>query len=157
MKTFPTDGWLNPALNPQVAAFSGRADYGNAQEIEALVRRALDALNLPADYVRPGDRVVLKPNWVKEHDERHPGPDCWEHVVTHPAVIEAVVRWTAAKLAGRGSISICDAPQTDSSFSTLSQYCQLDKMVARCLAEFPGVNIALLDLRPEEWQALDGV
>ena len=36
--------------------------------------QALDALGLPDDYIRPHDRVVLKPNWVKEHDERHPGP-----------------------------------------------------------------------------------
>ncbi|HVY71401.1 MAG TPA: DUF362 domain-containing protein, partial [Verrucomicrobiae bacterium] len=105
----------------------------------------------------PGDRVVLKPNWVKEHDERHPGPNQWEHVVTHPAVIEAVIRWVAPKLAGRGSITICDAPQTDSSFAKLRDYCQLDAMIDRCRRAFPGPVIALLDLRPEEWHAVDGV
>ena len=100
---------------------------------------------------------MLKPNWVKEHDERHPGPGQWEHVVTHPAVIEAVIRWAGTQLAGSGSITVCDAPQTDSSFAALNQYCGLDEMVDRCRRDFPGTTIKLLDLRPEEWRAVDGV
>ena len=66
---------------------------------------------------------MLKPNWVKEHDERHPGPNQWEHVVTHPAVIGAVAEWAGERLGNSGRIVICDAPQTDSSFRKLSEYC----------------------------------
>ena len=148
------EGQPNPA---QVSAQHGVDHYGEPASIRSLVDETLAALQLPADYVRSGDRVVLKPNWVKEHDERHPGPDQWEHVVTHPAVIEAVIRWVAAQLNGEGSIIVCDAPQTDSSFSTLSRYCGLDEMIGRCRADFPGPKIELLDLRPEEWHAFDGV
>src|SRR5207244_3846516 len=104
-----------------------------------------------------GNRVVVKPNWVKEHDERYPGPDHWEHVVTHPSVIEGVVRWVAPKLHGSGSITICDAPQTDSCFRRIRDYCHLDDLIARCRSDFPGVAFQLLDLRPEEWHAIDGV
>jgi uncharacterized protein (DUF362 family) len=100
---------------------------------------------------------VLKPNWVKEHDERYPGPNQWEHVVTHPSVIEGVIYWVAPKLQGIGSITVCDAPQTDSSFAKLREYCQLDEMIGRCRARWPGLKIELLDLRPEEWHAVDGV
>ena len=140
-----------------VAAFSGASSYDSSSEIYSLVERSLTSLALAPDFIRPGDRVVLKPNWVKEHDERKPGPDQWEHVVTHPSVIEGVIRWVAPQLKGSGSITICDAPQTDSSFATLRKYCQLDEVVARCAKDFPGVKIALLDLRPEEWHAVDGV
>lgn len=126
-------------------------------DVEQAVRSAIDALALPAGFVRPGDRVVLKPNWIKEHDERHPGPGAWEHIITHPTVIEAVTKWAAAQLAGTGSITICDAPQTDSSFTKIREYCQLDQVLDRCRREFPGVGIQLLDLRPEEWHAVDGV
>ena len=108
--------WVTPQ---RVSAFSGVEHYGDAAAVQSLVTKALIALGLPSDYVKPGDRVVLKPNWVKEHDERKPGPNQWEHVVTHPAVIEAVIRWVAGRLQGRGSITVCDAPQTDSSFATL--------------------------------------
>jgi uncharacterized protein (DUF362 family) len=136
----------------------GAPDYRDAGAVIALVRQAMDALGPGASgLIHPGDKVVLKPNWVKEHDERHPGPGQWEHVVTHPSVIEGVIRWVAPRLGGRGSVVICDAPQTDSSFATLRGYCQLDEMVARCRRDFPGVTIELLDLRPEEWHAVDGV
>ena len=149
-----TDGQYAPT---QVSAQHGVDHYDDLDAVRALVDEAIKTLNLPDDYVRPGDRVVLKPNWVKEHDERHPGPAQWEHVVTHPAVIEAVIRWVAGRLNGDGSIVVCDAPQTDSSFSTLSAYCGLDEMIERCRAVFPGPKIKLLDLRPEEWHAVDGI
>src|SRR5262245_51140884 len=106
----------HPSLS-NVAAFSGATTYRDPKAIEQLVFEALAALEMPEDFIRPGQRVVLKPNWVKEHDERRPGPGQWEHVVTHPAVIEATVRWVAPKLKNAGSIVICDAPQTDSSFA----------------------------------------
>ena len=91
--------------NPtNVSIQHGVDHYDDSAMIHALVDEALKALQLPEDYVRPGDRVVLKPNWVKEHDERHPGPDQWEHVVTHPSVIESVIRWVAKHLKGNGSV-----------------------------------------------------
>src|SRR5712691_10860110 len=97
----------------RVAVFRGPDHYTDLAGIRQLVEESLASLELPKDFIREGDRVVLKPNWVKEHDERHPGPDQWEHVVTHPAVLEAVVHWAASRMQ-QGSITICDAPQTDS-------------------------------------------
>jgi uncharacterized protein (DUF362 family) len=148
---------MNGETRQKVAARMGAPSYAQATTIHSLVQDAIDSLALPVPLIEPGDRVVLKPNWVKEHDERKPGPGQWEHVVTHPSVIEGVIRWVAPQLKGHGNITICDAPQTDSSFATLRKYCQLDEMVARCAKDFPGVKIALLDLRPEEWHAVDGV
>ena len=141
----------------RVTAFHGVNHYGDASRISLMVEQTLAALSLPPDFVQPGNRVVLKPNWVKEHDERWPGPNQWEHVVTHPVVIEAVARWVAKMLRGRGQITICDAPQTDSSFATLSKYCGFEELLARCRKDFPGVKFCVLDLRPEEWHAVDGV
>src|SRR5437870_2786708 len=105
------NGKLNEAVQANVAAFSGPDHYRDSVAVANLVEQSLAALALPASFIQSGDRVVLKPNWVKEHDERSPGPNQWEHVVTHPAVIEAVARWVAAKLQRAGSIVICDAPQ----------------------------------------------
>ncbi len=102
-----------------VAAFAGPDNYRVANTVFNSVNQTLAALSLPGSFIQPGDRVVLKPNWIKEHDERFPGPNQWEHVITHPAVIEAVVRWAAIRLQADGSITICDAPQTDSSFARI--------------------------------------
>ncbi len=140
-----------------VSVWEGATTYDQQEDIQRMVSECLDALALPSDLLRSGDNVVLKPNWVKEHDERFPGPDQWEHVVTHPAVIEGVIAWVAPKLQGSGSIVICDAPQTDSSFATLRRYCSLDSMIATCQSKWPALRIELLDLRPEEWHAVDGV
>ncbi len=139
----------------KVALHQGEAVYD--ESVIGRVSAALEMLGLDESFVQPGDHVVLKPNWVKEHDERFPGPDQWVHVVTHPFVIEGVIEWVAPRLCGSGSITICDAPQTDSSFATLRRYCDLDGMLERCRRRHPGVSIDILDLRPEEWHAVDGV
>ena len=141
----------------RVSVVRAPTSYDDREGVRDAVESALAALELAPDVVRPGDRVVLKPNWVKEHDERHPGPDRWEHVVTHPVVIDAVMRWVGRRLDREGSITVCDAPQTDSSFDRIRAYCRLDELVAACGRAFPGIEINLLDLRPEEWHAIDGV
>lgn len=141
----------------RVSVVRGPDHYRDSAAIRELVLRGLNLLGLPADFVTPGDRVVLKPNWVKEHDERHPDDHHWDYVVTHPTVIETVIEWVAQQLKGRGSIVICDAPQTDSSFAKIRAYCGLDEMVTRSCAAHPGLKISLMDLRPEEWHAVDGV
>ena len=159
-RTAYTFGVSTPKSAPdpgKVAVWAGLDHYGAAEEIAGLIDSTLTGLDLPGDFIRSGDQIVLKPNWVKEHDERFPGPNRWEHVVTHPALIEAVVRWTATRLRGKGVITICDAPQTDSSFDRIRDYCGLDAMIERCKAKFPGVELSLLDLRPEEWRSIDGV
>jgi uncharacterized protein (DUF362 family) len=140
----------------QVALTTGPDSYEQTNAVHEAVRSCLALLRLPGDFIRKGDRVVLKPNWVKEHDERHPGPNQWEHVVTHPSVIEAVCHWAAEKLV-EGSIIICDAPQTDSSFDRLRKYCGLDSLIERCQKKFPRIEFQLIDLRSEEWHAIDGV
>jgi uncharacterized protein (DUF362 family) len=144
-------------LASRVAAMHGPDSYADPAAVRTLVADALTALELPEDFIREGDKVVLKPNWVKECDERFHDDQHWDYVITHPAVIEGVIEWVAPKLAGRGHIVACDAPQTDSSFAKLAQYSGLSSMISRQQANWPSLKIELLDLRPEEWTAVDGV
>lgn len=139
------------------SVFVGLVNYADSSLTQGNVAQAINLLGLDENFIRSGDNVVLKPNWVKEHDERYPGPNQWEHIVTHPSVIEGVIAWVAPKLQGKGSITVCDAPQTDSSFATLRKYCDLDAMIERCRAQWEGLQIELLDLRSEEWHTIDGV
>jgi uncharacterized protein (DUF362 family) len=107
-----------------------------------------------AALVRPGDTVVLKPNFIKEHHETRPRE--WQQVITHGAVIRAVCDYVLLALRGRGRIIICDAPQTDSSFDNICRVTGTRAVVAWYQTWSP-VPVELLDLRREEWQARDDV
>ncbi len=104
--------------------------------------------------VHPGDRVVVKPNLVKETNLGHPGE--WESVITSGALIRAVVEHVAAALGGSGRISICDAPQTDSSFARIAELLELPRIAEETSRRF-GVPVEVLDLRNEEWTAAEEV
>lgn len=142
----------------KVSIFKGIKDYASSEAVTNLVKETLDALPEAASIIRPGDRVVIKPNWVKEHDTRHsPDSNTWLAVITHPEVILATIRWVAPKLEGKGSITISDSPQSDSSFDRIRRFCKLDELMATCRKEFPEIEFKLYDTRIEEWLAVDGV
>jgi len=151
---------LSPSAfgSPKVSVFRGEAGYEDASAIRRQILDTLAALGLSDDFIRPGDRVVIKPNWVKEHNASRPEDENgWLTIITHPLVVREVARWAAAKLEGRGSVTLCDAPQSDSSFDTIRRLCRLDDIVTDLTQEFPGVAILLFDMRCEEWTIDDGV
>ena len=72
----------------------------DANEVEAAVRAALSELGGIKAFVRPGDRVLLKPNLLAAHPPE-------KGVTTHPAVVEVVAR--LVQEAG-GTVWIGDSP-----------------------------------------------
>jgi uncharacterized protein (DUF362 family)/Pyruvate/2-oxoacid:ferredoxin oxidoreductase delta subunit len=64
-------------------ALVGCSDYERLR-VEAAVRRAVDLLGGAGCFVKPGQRVVVKPNLLLPSDPA-------KAIVTHPAVIRAVV------------------------------------------------------------------
>jgi uncharacterized protein (DUF362 family) len=67
----------------------------------------------------PGDWVVIKPNLIKE-SIKDIGSE-WEATVTSPKIIKLVCEYVCQKLKSKGKVSICDAPQTDSSFTKIAK------------------------------------
>lgn len=118
----------------------------------ALVRQSVAQLGIDwRGLIRPGDRVVLKPNFIREsHTNR---PDEWEQIITHGTVIAAVAEQVAAALEGRGTITIADAPQTDSDFDLICQRAELPALRKR----FSNLKFEILDLRREAWRTERGV
>jgi uncharacterized protein (DUF362 family) len=105
------------------------------------------------NLIKPGDKVVLKPNWVREsHKNRHGE---WDYVITHPSVIAAVLHKVLKKLSGNGRISIIDGPMTDASFEKL--IARYPVKVWQELAEREGVSFEIIDLRDHEWLTMNGV
>jgi len=131
-----------PPFDPD-EAFAELADLGapvaDAQSNPAfrLVRDALAHLgggqgkpgvpdwNPMAAWIRPGDRVLVKPNWVMDG---HPNEAvlgeqlAMDSLVSHPAVLRAVLDYAQKALGGRGKLTIADAPL---------QACDLPRLHAR--------------------------
>jgi uncharacterized protein (DUF362 family) len=102
--------------------------------------------------VKPGDNVVIKPNFVMD---RHVSGGDYNCVVTHGAVIRAVVDYVSIALRGKGKITIADAPMIDNDFDRIVRCIGLDAVITY-LSE-NGVNIGLCDLRVENVQMRDGL
>jgi uncharacterized protein (DUF362 family) len=105
------------------------------------------------DFISKGDKVLIKPNLIRQSHLYKPD---WEHVITHGAVIAAVVQYVFRALDGTGKIIIADGPQTDSDFDRICEVLQLEKLKQHYLREY-GYEIQILDLREERWLERDMV
>jgi uncharacterized protein (DUF362 family) len=112
--------------------------------------------SLPEDLfaqIHPGDKVVLKPNWVLESHKYRKND--WEYVITHSTVISAVLRKAIDMLKGTGKIAIIDGPTTEASFSKLISRYPIEYW--HQLANTHGVSLSVIDLRDYEWETHNDV
>jgi uncharacterized protein (DUF362 family) len=80
----------------------------------SFLRLGLDAENQGSSWwnplgeiVRPGDSVVIKPNWVLH---RNGGTGGLDSVATHPSVVRAILDYLFLALKGEGTVVVGDAP-----------------------------------------------
>ncbi len=111
------------------------------------------AWNPLRELVRPGDTVVLKPNLIRESHLLH--REQWEHVITHGAVVRAVLDYVGIALAGRGRVVIADGPQTDSDFDEIVRRTGLHDVAE--VWRRRGLAVDVLDLRRDRWFQLGDV
>jgi uncharacterized protein (DUF362 family) len=95
--------------------------------------------------ISPGNTVVLKPNWVLEEHQYRRGE--WEQVITHPAVITAVLRRVIDQLGNKGQIIIADGPELNADFDKILSYQPLDEW--KTIAEQHNITLQIIDLREE--------
>ncbi|MCE5271200.1 DUF362 domain-containing protein [bacterium] len=78
------------------------------------------------EVIRPGDRVLVKPNWV-----RHalPGGAGAEALLTHPSLLRAVLDYVAIALDGEGGIVLGDSPMQTADFDVLRSQCGIDSLL----------------------------
>jgi uncharacterized protein (DUF362 family) len=109
-------------------------------------------IDLFSDNIKPGDRVVIKPNLVRDY---HPdGLDLYS-LITHPAVIRAVIDEVYQALQGEGEIVIADAPIGDADFDKLLKITGIEQIVDYYwrTKRFP---IAIRDLRKYRYTMKQG-
>jgi len=133
--------------------------YGGVRE--ALLLLGLDASrygqiewNPLGEIIKPGQTVVLKPNFVRDFRETQAGhEDC---LITHGSIIRAALDYAYIALKGEGRIIIADAPQNDADFDVLRRVAGLDEIQAfyRRHADF---DVEVYDLRPKKARKVNGV
>jgi len=152
---------------PEVAPLLGnRCGEGPPNAVYAAVRAALAALGLDEAHfgsagwnplgalVRRGGRVVLKPNFIR-HWNPTPGAT-HESVVTHGAVIRAVLDYATLAVGANGSVALAEAPQQDCDWARVTELAGLPAVQA-FYQEALRRDLELIDLRREVVETADGV
>ena len=145
------------------------ARAGRAVAEEANVRECLERLlyqlgldrsnygsarwNPLKEIIEKGDRVLLKPNLIRQSHLLNPA---WEHVITHGAVVRAVVHYVFKALSGTGEIIIADGPQIDSDYDKIYEVLRFGELKQHYQREH-GYPLTFLDLREERWVTKDEV
>jgi len=96
------------------------------------------------EIIKPGDKVVLKPNYLGQSHKHRPNE--WEQVITHGSVVRAVVDYVLIALEGRGEVWIADGPQLDADWDKIISRTGV-RGVCEFYAEVSKVPVRLLDLR----------
>jgi uncharacterized protein (DUF362 family) len=131
------------------------SEIDKENRIYGLVREALCGLGMDRDnfgtadwnpfgkLVRPGDKVVLKPNLVLDmHDGGRHGV---EAMITHASILRPVIDYVVKASKGTAIITIGDAPLQSASWDKLIRENYYQDLVDYFRNR--GVNIKLLDLR----------
>ncbi|MFR2502050.1 MAG: hypothetical protein ACLS85_06175 [Coprobacillus cateniformis] len=109
---------------------------------DSLKRLILDAVS----EVKPGDHVVIKPNLVRQCSLK---TSKWEHVITNPLLIKAVLEAVILRLDNSGHIFVLDAPQEDSNFKMILKNTNLLRIIQEVQKQTE-VCIECVDIRTEE-------
>jgi uncharacterized protein (DUF362 family) len=132
------------------------ATAGPPNRVFDLVRQALIDLRLDVDrqdtavwnplgaFIRPGQKILLKPNWVRHSNPIDPSIDS---LVTNTSVIRAVLEYVLIALQGRGTVILADAPLQSCDFEKLVTINRARELLDRLRREHPGVTFRLIDLR----------
>lgn len=128
----------------------------NYEELQKNAKNATEFLlnDIRCGLVKPGDRVVIKPNFVKESHIYKPLD--WEYVITHTEVIRFVLNAVVEAMKGKGSVYVIDAPQTDSDYDEIIKRVKLEEIVEECQSKTT-VSISFFDLREERWFYKQGI
>ena len=163
---YPSESPYSPGIVYPEYPFGSETPAKEINQTYDGVRNVMRLLGLDAEHyerkdwnpfgriINPGDTVVLKPNFVRDFRETQPGhEDC---LITHGAIIRAVLDFVYIALKGEGRIIIADASQNDADFDAIRRIAGLDE-IREFYKQHAGFEVEVYDLRPERAMKLDGV
>jgi uncharacterized protein (DUF362 family) len=148
---YPFGSLRSPAPNPAYEAVRG-----------ALLWMGLDARrfgtrdwNPLADLLGPNDRVVIKPNMVRDfHESPEEGTVA---LITHGSIVRAIIDFVFLAKGGRGEVVVCDSPQNDADWDGLWRAFAFDELLAFYREHAPGFAVHVHDIRTEAVRKRHGV
>ncbi len=122
--------------------------YGAFRELCYTMGFAKDQWGTPdwnplGDIIRPGQKVLVKPNLVRHI---HLSGGDYRAVVTHASVVRCVLDYAARALEGRGQITVGDAPIQSADFDSVLSRTGL-REVCDDVAETWDIPVRLVDFR----------
>lgn len=147
---YPFEGSIGTEPN---AAYRGVREALRLMGLDA-DRFGTSAWNPLREIVRPGDNVVIKPNFVR--DFRESDPEEGQCTITHGSVLRAVCDYVFIALEGRGRITIADASHNDADFGRIREIAGTAAL-QRFYHDVAKTELAVYDLRPEQAEKVDGV
>lgn len=95
------------------------------------------------DFIKPGQTVLIKPNWVEEKNENKKGGlDC---LITHASVIRCIIDYVDIALNGNGKIVVGDSPMPDCNLEKLFINANYNAVFESCKNR--GIKVNIVDLR----------
>lgn len=138
--SYPSDAYLwSPDEYYPEYLWSGHDVRNEKNSVYGAIRKMLENMNLDkenygsrhwnplGEYIRPGQTVVLKPNFVM-HKNGSDNPSDLESLVTHPSILRCVIDYCLIALKGRGRIIVADSPVKDCNFKELMKKAGYEKL-----------------------------
>ena len=155
-----------PRIYPELEGHSWAAVTDPTNQVYDTVRESLHLAGLDAprfgtpawnpfrDLVGPGQRVLIKPNWVAQG---HHLNDTWEQIVTHGSVIRPVLDYVRLALGEEGQISLADGPMQSSDIAEIMRRTGIQEIQRYFAQSGPGPELRVLDLRTTFLETRDDV
>jgi uncharacterized protein (DUF362 family) len=155
MKGYPASPYDPPEIYPEFKQSAGNIDKTNF--IYSGIRTILFHLGFDRDnygtaswnpfknFIKKGDKVVLKPNFVKGN---HPlGLEGVLSMITHASVMRPVIDYILLATGGDCQIMIVDVPLQSSDWKEIIQHSGTEALIKYYAAQ--NIEVALVDLRRE--------
>ena len=151
---YPAFPYCPPKRYPEFKEWHAQLDSDN--HVYAAVRNLLRDLDLDrvnfgrpdwnpfGGFVGPGQRALIKPNWVL-HANHLDGSI--ESLVTHSSIIRVLIDYLVLAFRGHGTVEIADAPLQGCDFNLLRQRTMIERLLDLYRVQFPDVSFATIDLR----------
>jgi uncharacterized protein (DUF362 family) len=139
---YPELGFLPDATDPENRVYTGVRSLLAGLGYDAARFGTPDWSPL-SDLVRPGGKVVIKPNYVRHYHEAG-GP--FDAVVTHLSVLRPLIDYALRAVGPAGQVIVADAPQYDCDVGALLAATGLPALLA-WYADTVGRRVEWRDLR----------